>query len=59
MTATIILGLIIAAAFGYGMKKIYNSFFKAEPACCNGGANCTCCSGCGGNSPKTVSEIQK
>ena len=46
MIATIILGVLVAAGFGYGVKKIYTAFFKAEPACCNGGANCHCCSGC-------------
>ena len=49
MIATIILGIIVALAFGYGIRKIYVGFFKAEPACCNGGANCHCCSGCGDN----------
>ncbi len=45
MTATIILGLIIAAAFGYGLKKIYRAFFKSEAACCSEGG----CSGCEGS----------
>ena len=59
MAATVILGLMIALAFGYGLKKIYRSFFKAEPACCNGGSGCTCCSGCGEHSPVKVSEVVK
>ena len=45
MTATIILGLIIAVAFGYGLKKIYRAFFKSEAACCSEGG----CSGCEGS----------
>ncbi|MBR0062093.1 MAG: FeoB-associated Cys-rich membrane protein [Selenomonadaceae bacterium] len=44
MTATIILGLIIAAAFGYGLNKIYRAFFKSEAACCSEG-NCSGCEG--------------
>ena len=44
MAATIILGVLIAAAFGYGLKKIYRSFFKAEAACCS--ESCGSCSGC-------------
>ena len=48
MVATVILGAAIAFAFGYGLRTIYRSFFKAEPACCNGGENCHCCSGCAG-----------
>ena len=45
MTATIILGLLIAAAFGYGLKKIYRSFSTGEAACCSVGE----CSSCNGN----------
>jgi Cu+-exporting ATPase len=44
MTATIILGILIAAAFGYGLKKIYRSFFTGEVACCSEG-NCSGCNG--------------
>ena len=44
MAATIILGILIAAAFGYGLKKIYMSFFKGEAACCTEG-NCSSCNG--------------
>ncbi|MBR0288053.1 MAG: heavy-metal-associated domain-containing protein [Selenomonadaceae bacterium] len=45
MAATIILGILIAAAFGYGLKKVYNAFFKGEAACCDSGS-CAGCSGC-------------
>ena len=45
MTATIILGLIIAAAFGYGLRTAYRAFFKSEAACCSEGG----CSGCEGS----------
>ena len=45
MAATIVLGILIAAAFGYGIKKIYNAFFKGEAACCDSG-NCGGCNGC-------------
>lgn len=44
MIATIILGILIAAAFAYGLKKIYRSFFKGEAACCSEG-NCSGCEG--------------
>ncbi len=44
MAATIILGILIAAAFGYGLKKIYRAFFKSEAACCSEG-NCSGCEG--------------
>ena len=43
MLATAVLGIAIAGVFGYGVRAIYKSFFKAEPVCCNGGENCTCC----------------
>ena len=44
MTATIILGLLIAVAFGFGMRKVYRAFFKSEAACCSEG-NCSGCEG--------------
>ncbi|MBR4152740.1 MAG: heavy-metal-associated domain-containing protein [Selenomonadaceae bacterium] len=44
MIATVILGILIAAAFGYGLKKIYRSFFIGEAACCSEG-NCSGCNG--------------
>ena len=44
MIATIILGVLIAAAFGYGLRKIYRAFFKSEAACCSEG-NCSGCEG--------------
>ena len=44
MVATIILGILIALAFGYGLKKIYRAFFKSEAACCSEG-NCSGCEG--------------
>lgn len=44
MIATVVLGILIAAAFGYGLKKIYRSFFKSEAACCSDG-NCSGCKG--------------
>lgn len=44
MIATIILGILIAAAFGYGLNKIYRAFFKSEAACCSEG-NCSGCEG--------------
>lgn len=50
MVATVILGLIIAAAFVYGVRKAYRSFFKSEAACCS-----ESCSSCGGG----CSSMQK
>ena len=44
MIATVVLGIFIAAWFAYGLKKIYNAFFKGEAACCDSGG----CSGCSG-----------
>lgn len=44
MIATIILGVVIAAVFGYGLRKTYRSFFKGEAACCSEG-NCSGCEG--------------
>ena len=44
MAATIVLGLLIAAAFGYGLRKIYRAFFKSEAACCSE-SNCSGCEG--------------
>lgn len=44
MIATVVLGILIAAAFAYGLKKIYRSFFKGEAACCSEG-NCSGCNG--------------
>lgn len=53
MIATIILGVLIAAAFGYGLRKIYLGFFKSEAACCS--AECSSCSsGC--NAQKILDE---
>ncbi len=43
MIATIVLGILIAAAFGYGLHKIYRSFFKGEAACCS--EDCSSCNG--------------
>lgn len=43
MVATIVLGILIAAAFGFGVRKAYRAFFKSEAACCSDG-----CSSCGG-----------
>ena len=45
MIATIVLGILIAAAFGYGLRTIYRSFFKGEAACCDSGG-CSGCKGC-------------
>ena len=44
MTATVILGIVIAALLLNGLRIIYNSFFKGEAACCDsGGSGCTSC----------------
>lgn len=44
MAATIVLGILIAAAFAYGVHKSYRAFFKSEAACCSEG-NCSGCEG--------------
>jgi len=44
MTATIILGIVIAWAFAWGIRHIYRNFFKGETTCCpSTGAACACC----------------
>ena len=45
MTATVILGVVIAAAFVFGVRTAYRSFFKGEAACCSEDG----CSSCGGS----------
>jgi len=45
MAATIVLGILIAAAFGYGLRKIYLGVFKSEAACCSEGCG-SCKGGC-------------
>lgn len=44
MAATVVLGILIAAAFGFGLRKAYRAFFKSEAACCSEG-NCSGCEG--------------
>ena len=46
MVATVILGIVIAAWFGYGLLKIYNAFFKGDAACCDSGGCSSCAGGC-------------
>lgn len=53
MIATVVLGILIAAAFGYGIRKIYRSFFKGEAACCS--ENCSSCNG-GCNMQKALDD---
>ena len=53
MAATIILGLLIAAIFGYGLRTIYKSFFKGEAACCS--ESCSSCNG-GCSAKKALDE---
>ena len=43
MTATIILGIVIAALLANGLRVIYTAFFKSEAACCDSGGSCTSC----------------
>ena len=44
MIATVVLGILIAAAFGFGVRKAYRAFFKSEAACCS--EECGSCGGC-------------
>ena len=46
MVATVVLGIFIAAWFGFGLYKIYNAFFKGEAACCDSGGCSSCAGGC-------------
>ena len=41
MVATVILGVIIASMFGYGIYNIYNNFFKGTSTCCK--SECSSC----------------
>ncbi len=43
MLATIVLGILIAAALAYALRTIYRSFFKGEATCCS--ESCSSCSG--------------
>ena len=43
MTATVILGIVIAALLANGLRIIYRAFFKSEAACCDSGGSCTSC----------------
>ena len=45
MTATVILGVVIAAIFGVGLRNIYNNFFKGEATCCKSEGGCANCPG--------------
>jgi len=45
MAATIVLGIVIAAAFVFGLRTAYRAFFKSEAACCSGDG----CASCGGD----------
>ena len=47
MTATIILGVVIAALLGNALRIMYKAFFKGEAACCDSGSS-SCSSGCNG-----------
>ena len=52
MIATIVLGILIAAALAYALRTMYRSFFKGEAACCS-----ESCDGCsGGCSSKALDD---
>lgn len=46
MTATIVLGAVIAAAFVFGLRTAYRAFFKGEAACCSADGCAGCKGGC-------------
>ncbi|MBR4642690.1 MAG: heavy-metal-associated domain-containing protein [Selenomonadaceae bacterium] len=46
MAATIVLGLLIAAAFVFGLRTAYRAFFKGEAACCSEDGCSSCSGGC-------------
>ncbi|MBO4401209.1 MAG: heavy-metal-associated domain-containing protein [Selenomonadaceae bacterium] len=53
MTATVVLGVLIALALANGLRVIYRAFFKSEAACCDsGGSSCNSC-------PAHKSEMQR
>lgn len=53
MTATIVLGILIAAVLAYALHTMYRSFFKGEAACCS--ESCSSCSG-GCSSKKALDD---
>jgi len=46
MAATIVLGILIAAVFIFGIRTAYRSFFKGEAACCSEDSCAGCSGGC-------------
>ena len=46
MAATIVLGIVIAAAFVFGLRTAYRAFFKGEAACCSEDGCASCKGGC-------------
>lgn len=46
MVATVVLGILIAAALAYALRKMYRSYFKGEAACCDSGSCSSCDGGC-------------
>ena len=42
MTATVILGIVIAAIFAVGIRNIYNNFFKGTSTCCKSSSSSAC-----------------
>jgi hypothetical protein len=43
--ATFVIGLVVAGCFGFGLWKLYKSFFKGESDCC-GSSGGGCSAGC-------------
>jgi len=47
MLATIILGIVLAAALFFAVRHIVNNFREGREDCCPGsGSGCSCCSHC-------------
>ena len=53
MATTIVLGILIAAAFVFGLRTAYRAFFKGEAACCS--ESCSSCNG-GCNKQKLLDD---
>jgi len=51
--ATLIIGLVVAGCFGFGLWKLYKSLFKGESDCCGTSDGCSSCCQCS-SKPRSV-----
>ncbi|WP_019554074.1 MULTISPECIES: hypothetical protein [Propionispira] len=56
--ATFVIGLIVAGCFGFGLWKMYRSFFKGESECCgSSGDGCSSCCQCSSKTQSTDAKL--